>query len=139
MKIHITENLDKLIDGYTMMPIVYGKIDMSNVPNNCATDVIASDAIDSIFVDDIINFFEQVVSKIRLNGKLFVSGTDLCLLAQDIISGAIKCQDFNKLTTDKRSIYPVDDIVKIISSMGLKIDSVEIKGNKYEIRAIRSN
>jgi hypothetical protein len=139
MKIQITENPEKLIDGYSMMPIVYGKIDMSGIPNNCSTEILANDAIDSIFVDDIMDFFSQIVSKLRMNGKLFVSGTDLSIICQEVLSGAMNCVEFNKLNNEKRSLYPTDDIVSIIISSGLKIDFVEIKGNKYEIRATRSN
>lgn len=139
MKIQITENVEKLIDGYSMMPIVYGKIDMSGIPNNSSTEILANDAIDSIFVDDIIDFFSQIVSKLRMNGKLFVSGTDLNIICQELLSGAIDCVQFNKLNNEKRSIYPTDDIVNMIISSGLTIDSVEIRGNRYEIRATRSN
>jgi hypothetical protein len=139
MKIQITENVEQVIDGYLMIPIVYGKIDVDAIPNNSATDIVAENAPDSVYVDDIMEFFQKVASKVRTNGRLFVSGTDLSLLCKDIISGEINAVQFNKLTTQKRSLYPTNDIVNIMLNLGLKIESVQIKGNNYEIRATRSN
>jgi hypothetical protein len=139
MKIHITENVDQIIDGYVMMPIVYGKIDMSNIPNNSATEIVADEAIDSIPVEEIQSLFGEIKSKLRLNGRLMVSGTELQVVCQDVLRGKLTTKDFNNVIFNNRGIYTVNEIAEYINSIDLKIETMLIKGNKYEIRATRTN
>ena len=138
MKIHITENVDQIIDGYLMVPIVYGKIDLSSINNNCVTDIIADDTVDSIDCNYIFEFLNILVSKMRINGKLFISGLDLNIISQEIVSGITDYKEYNSQIKNKKAIYPVSEILKALTSLGLNIQTVNIKGNRYEIFCTRS-
>lgn len=138
MKIHITENIENIIEGYSMMPIVYGKIDISKYPDNSITEIIAVDALDSIPIDYIDTFFEQICKKMRIGCRTVLGGAELGLVARNIISEKIDSKQFNQLMSNKKSIHSSSNIVNILQKFNLNIDSVIIKGNNYEITSSRS-
>lgn len=138
MKIHVTENVDQIIDNYTMLPIVYGKINTVNMPNNCCEEIIV-DCMDSIPYSEKDDFFNQIVSKLRLNGKLTVIGIELETLCQDLLNGTTDSEEVNKLLFDKRGIYTIEDIKSEVQNRGLKIEYINLMDVKYEIRCIRAS
>ena len=89
MNIHITENIDNIIDGYQMIPIIYGKIDTGMLSYNSAENIIAIDAIDSIPHDMLDDFFEEVRSKMRFGCNIILGGIELLAISRDIINGKI--------------------------------------------------
>lgn len=137
MNIHITENVDNIIDGYKMVPIIYGKIDMGMISDNAAENIIAVDAIDSIPHDMLDNFFKEVISKMRMGCNIFLGGIELLAISKDIINGKIDSKTFNELVYKKRGIYHVNDIKNILKQHGVIIKSIIIKGYEYEITAFR--
>jgi hypothetical protein len=137
MNIHITENIDQIIDGYEIIPILYGKIDMGTVPSNSATNIVAVDALDSIPYNLLSEFLGQIKQKIRIGGKLVVGGLELSIISRDIVNGKLDSKTFNEIVFNKRGLYNVNDIRDILQSYGLKIDNVTIKGHNYEISASR--
>jgi hypothetical protein len=139
MKIHITENIDKIIDGYKMVPVLYGKIDLSMVPNNAATEIIAADALDSIPSSLVTEFISSIRNKMRFGCKLILGGTELSVISNDIVNGKIPTDEFNNVIFNKRGIYKAKDIVELVNSHDLKVDSVTIKGYQYELAIIRPN
>lgn len=137
MKIQISENIDKTIEGYIITPIVYGVADLTRFPQNCASSIIAIDAVDSIKYDGIEKFIQDVALKMRLNGTLSIGGLDAYALSRDLLGGKINTVQYNQLISNKRSIYSSKDIVQLLSSNKLRIQSVVYKGYFYEISAIR--
>ena len=137
MKVYITENIDKVIEGYTMIPIIYGKIDLGQVPNNAAKSIVAVDALDSIPVQFLDNFLDDVKSKMRLNSKLILGGTELSVISRDVLLGNLNTQKFNELVFSKRGLYNISDIVSILQSKNLIINKSSIKGYNYEISVTR--
>jgi len=137
MKVYITENIDKVIEGYTMIPIIYGKIDLGQVPNNAAKSIVAVDALDSIPVQFLDNFLDDVKSKMRLNSELILGGTELSVISRDVLLGNLNTQKFNELVFSKRGLYNISDIVSILQSKNLIINKSSIKGYNYEISVTR--
>ena len=137
MKVYITENIDKVIEGYTMIPIIYGKIDLGQVPNNAAKSIVAVDALDSIPVQFLDNFLDDVKSKMRLNSGLILGGTELSVISRDVLLGNLNTQKFNELVFSKRGLYNISDIVSILQSKNLIINKSSIKGYNYEISVTR--
>jgi hypothetical protein len=137
MNIHITENIEKIIDGYQMMPIVYGKIDLGMVPNNSSQKIVAIDALDSIPMNLIEDFFREVRLKMRVGCNAVFGGTELSILSKDVINGKITTAQFNEVVYSKKSIYCLQDIKTLIQNMGLVIDYITIKGYNYEISTYR--
>lgn len=139
MKIHISENLDKAIDGFNLIPIVYGSVDLGSIPMNGATTIVAIDAVDSIKSDNIQDFINNVVSKMRLNSTLHIGGIDAYSLSKSLLSGTLDINDYNNQIHGKQGLYSC----KYISDLLLQNSSVQIlstifKGDKYEITATRN-
>jgi len=138
MKVYITENIDKIIEGYQMVPIVYGKIDTNAIPNNAAQEVIAHDALDSVPANLLYDFITNIVQKMRRGAMLCLGGTDLKVISKDVISEALTTTAYNDLVYSKRGIYSVKDILNLLNKKeDITIEEVKIEGYKYEIYATR--
>lgn len=139
MKIHITENLDKVIDGFSLIPVVYGAVDLGNIPANGASTIIATDAVDSIKYSNIADFINGIVSKMRLNCELYIGGIDAYALSKNLVSGNIDIEEFNKRIHGKQGIYSCKFIINLLlQHANVSILSAVFKGDKYEITATRT-
>ena len=137
MKIYITENIDKVIEGYVMIPIIYGKIDLGQIPNNAAQTIVAVDALDSIPSQFLNTFLDDVKNKMRFNSELILGGTELSVISRDVLSGTMNTKQYNESVFSKRGIYNVSDIVTLLQDKKLLINKSVIKGYNYEISATR--
>lgn len=137
MKIYISENLDKVIEGFTTIPIVYGAVDLGSIPANGASVIVAIDALDSIKQENITDFLYGIISKMRINGVLHVGGLDAYAISKDLISGKINIEDYNKSISGKLGIYSAKSITDILQSQNLTINSSVFRGSNYEISATR--
>lgn len=138
MKIHITENLDKSISGYSLIPIIYGSVDLQSVPQNGASSIIAIDAVDSIKYENIIEFINAIILKMRLNSTLYIGGIDAYYLSKNLISGQISLEEYNSYIYGKQGIYDSKFIIDLLQKHNVKILSIIFKDNRYEITATRS-
>lgn len=139
MKIHITENIDRVLQGYQIIPILYGKIDLGMIPDNAALSIVAIDAIDSIPANLLSEFFQKVAEKMRFGCNIVLGGLELSSLSKDVVNGKISSNEYNNLVYSKRGVYSVSDILNILAQLNLKIESVLVKGYNYEIKATRPN
>ena len=130
MNIYITENVDQSIDGFMMVPILYGKVNMCDVPNNSANKIVAADALDSIPHSLLLEFLLEVRRKMRMGSELVLGGRDLSLLAKDVMNSKIDSQAFNEIV--------FNNIISKLNAHGLIINYVTMKGPNYEISASRS-
>jgi hypothetical protein len=139
MKIHITENVNSAIEGFVLVPIVYGRLDLGGVTDHSATQIVALDAIDSVPIAMLTKFLQDVVSKMRFGCVAIFGGVELDVLSRAVITNDINVESFNKLVFSKKAIYKNSDITKILTGLGLSIDKVLIQGINYEITATRKN
>jgi hypothetical protein len=139
MKIYITENLDKAIENYIVVPILYGKLDsyLHSIYNNSATEIVAIDALDSIPYELLVEFISSVRQKMRIGGKLIIGGIELAALSRDVINGKVSTKDYNELIFSKKGIYRSKDIIDLLTQADLVIEQASIKGYQYEITTIR--
>jgi hypothetical protein len=139
MKIHITENVNSAIQGFVLVPIVYGRLDLGGITNNSVAQIIATDAIDSVPSQMLVKFLQDVVSKMRIGCVAIFGGIELDILARGIVTREIGSDKFNNLVYSKKSIYRNSDITDILTNLGLSIEKVLIQGISYEITATRKN
>jgi predicted DNA-binding protein (UPF0278 family) len=137
MKIYITENLDKAIENYKLVPILYGKLDMYSIPNNSATEIVAVDAVDSIPSEFLTDFISSIRQKMRIGSKLIVGGIELSAISRDVVNGKISTKDYNELIFSKKGVYRSRDIIDLLQQADLSVEQASIKGYQYEITAIR--
>lgn len=138
MKLYISENIDKTIEGYTVIPVIYGEINLNNIPNNSASDIVAIDAIDSIPHNKLNNAINIICSKLRLNGTLHVGGIDIYAISRGLLSGNIDLIEYNDLTFKNKGSYTAKYIIELLNSYNLNIQSAVYKGYYYEILATRT-
>ena len=136
MKIHITENVEKSIVGFSMIPVIYGKVELDIVPDNGALEIFVEN-LDQINYDHVEEFLINIRNKTRKNGTVIISGTELSLLSRNVAFNKITSKDFNSLITNKKGLHKVHDIVNLLKLNGLMIQDVMIKGNIYGIKASR--
>lgn len=137
MKLFISENIDQGIEGYVTVPVIYGETDLSKIPNNAASEIIAMDALSSIRHNDVPKFINDIASKMRLGSVLHLGGLDAYALSRSLINGNIDLQTFNTLISDLNGIYSAQFIIDLLHSIDLKIESVVYRGDKYEIKSKR--
>ena len=138
MKVHITENVEQAIENFNMIPVIYGKVDLTNVPDNSATDIYIEN-LDQIQHDFIEEFFTKLRSKVRKNGRILISGTELSILARNVLSNNLSSQEFNNIIlSGKRGLHKVNDISNLLKKVGMLIEEVSISGNSYAIKSSRS-
>jgi hypothetical protein len=138
MKVHITENIENIIDGYDMVPIIYGKIDTINkYPDNSLIEIIAIDALDSIPHEMLEEFLTSIIRKMRMGCVVTFGGAELQIIARNVIAGKIDSKTFNEAIFKKKAIYSSKDIVDLLTKGNLTIDTVNIRGHFYEIKASR--
>ena len=89
MKVYISENIDRVIEGFTTIPIVYGAVDLVSIPDNGASTIVCIDALDSIKSDSIVDFINGVVNKMRINCVAHFGGLDAYAVSKDLVSGKI--------------------------------------------------
>ena len=139
MKLFISENIDKAIEGYKLVPIVYGETDVESIPNNSATDIVAIDGVDSIKYSNLPQFIAKISSKMRLHSTLYIGGIDIFALSRELLSGSKTVEEYNEIVDGKSGIYTSSIILDLLRSNNIKINSVTYKGYRYEISATRSN
>jgi hypothetical protein len=137
MKIYITDKIENSIEGYKTIPILYGKIDMSDIPNNGADQIVALDALNNVPYNLLSDFLEEIYKKMRFGCQLILGGTELNILCKQVLDGQINIKDFNSLVFSKRGIYGSRDIIEVIHHYNLLVDSLIFKGNNYEITITR--
>lgn len=137
MKVYISENLDKVIEGFTTIPIVYGAVDLGSIPNNGASTIVAIDAVDSIKHENINDFIIGLASKMRINSVVHVGGLDAYAVSKDLVSGKINVEEYNKSIAGKLGIYSAKFICDLLRSQNLTINSSTFRGSNYEISATR--
>lgn len=138
MKLYISENIDKAIAGFTLIPIAYGEIDLSSIPSNCASEIVAIDAIDKIPHDKIELFVANLCSKIRLNGIVHFGGLDAYALSRNLLSGNIDIKQYSEIISNNDAIYSSKYILDLLRKYNLSVKSVVYKGHYYEITAQRT-
>jgi len=137
MKLYISENIDKSIQGYVIIPIVYGEFDLTKIPDNSATEIVAIDAIDSIKYDKIKTFISTIITKMRIGCNLYLGGTDIYAVSRHIIDGTNSLEAINTELLNKTGAYSLKFILELLKDSGVRINSATFKGDNYEISAIR--
>jgi cyclopropane fatty-acyl-phospholipid synthase-like methyltransferase len=136
MNIYISKD-DKKIENFQTVKIQNFQEEMSRVVTNSCENIVADEIVDFLSSNSLSNFIQALSSKLRLNGKLFITGIEIGVLCRHTISEDISSNDFSAVIAPRASLSSVNDIVKLLKENGLDIESSTIKGLKYEISATR--
>ena len=125
-------------EGYQVLEVRNGAIDLDQFSNNECTEILAPDLIDHLSFEDINPVVSTIVQKMRKGATITVGGVDARMLARGIIEGAIPVYDLNKAVFGRRSITDINLTKELLIALGLKIISARLVGLKYEIEATRN-
>lgn len=138
MKIHILNNIEDCIDGYTPVLLENGKINI-DCPDNSISSILMIDSIEQIPYEEIDTILLQVRKLIRINGTLVIGGIDINCISRDLINRSINTKIYNEIIFNKKSIHDSKELSDKLSSLGFKIDKITLKGALYELHASRPN
>ena len=75
--------------------------------------------------------------KLRINGSIVIGGTDMRLFCKNVTNGSVDTGQASRIIGVVQSMTVLNDIVNLIRSSGLNIESTQITGIHYEIKATR--
>ena len=138
MKIDIVGNPEEAISGYRAVIVNEdGFINTFDISDSECLEIRANGVVDKFKSSQLESNLTSLLKKIRLGGKLSLSGLDCNVLSRQLISGQIDERSFGVIVEQSNSISSLKSVVKILQANGLKIQTQKISGYTYEIVAVR--
>ena len=137
MKIHIIREGQESIENYKKVIVSNNSADLSDISDNECSFILAGDALDSFSQENIPIFIQNLTKKVRMGGSLVVGGTDVRLFSKSVINGIIPENEASSVVNLAKSMSTNDNTIDIIKSLGMQIESTQINGYHYEIKAKR--
>lgn len=137
MNIYLTKDDSKKIENFTNIKLQNFQKDIEQVVNNSCENIVADDIVDFVSYESIPILISSLVQKLRINGKLFITGIELGILCRHTVSEVISDKDFSAAISPRASLSFIDNIINILKQNKLNIETSTIKGVRYEITATR--
>lgn len=138
MKVNLTRQLNNGIHGYKNILYIPNHIDLNELTDNEAEIILANEILDYFSMENIPDLINKIISKLRLNGKLIIGGTDLFVFCKFVSNDLIDENLGNKYIEEKQAMPPMLTIKTLLEKAGLKIETYQFSGMSYEITAIRN-
>lgn len=136
MKIHIHDEKEQGIEG--CKSITYQKLeDLNLVIDNSCEYILANNIFDQFPADDFDSILKILIQKLRLNGTLVISGTDIKLLSKAIYNELIDNKEASKIIANKKSMDSAINVIEKLENKKLKIITTKILNHNYEIFCAR--
>lgn len=140
MKLQIIRDQSEKIEGYkSVLATNFMPPSVEDVIDNSCELISLSDSLDLYPNETRNNILVSMLKKLRLNGEIFVSGSEPRALCKMYINGVIGTEVFSSVLKDNNSVIEIDQAISILEQLGLSIETSSINGYKYEIRARRVN
>lgn len=111
---------------------------LNELDNNSLFELyIDNEILKAIPNKNFYSFIEICSSKIRLGGKLIVTGRDIMKISLCYIHRYINEEDLSELLSGNFGFYNCRIVEEAIKSNNLKIHSMFIDGNDFIVRGIR--
>lgn len=137
MKIQIVanENVEE-ISGYKKL-LIDDFLNSKDIMNNQCTDIVVDTVISRVDYTQFKNLMMTLVSKLRLDGKIYIKDINCKMLFFKFTSGQMEIDYFNQLMANITSYYSYSDVIKFFNSVKITVDTLELQGLEYEIWATR--
>ena len=137
MKIQVVRMGEPVIEGYRQAICSDNYINLMDISDNECTEIMAQDVLDNFDYEKIKECLVSLVSKLRLNGRIVIGGTDVRLFSRLVTNCSISEQEASELLKKCSSMSSVSTVKPIINELGLNIESSTINGMHFEIVAKR--
>ena len=137
MKIQILRENQQAIENYTKIIVGDNQIDLSSISDNECSFILANDVLDSFSIENIDQLIKSILMKLRIKGSIVIGGTDMRLFCKNVTNGSVDTGQASRIIGVVQSMTVLNDIVNLIRSSGLNIESTQITGIHYEIKATR--
>lgn len=138
MKLNLIRDSNDVISGYVNIDpygksesvVIHSYENLDDIAENAqCTDIIARDVIDYIEPLNIDNVLRHWLSKLRINGKITISGTDLMSVCEKYVEGAFDADVATALIYGerteshkyKKNASTLENVVRFLEMCGLKI------------------
>lgn len=138
MKVNLTKSLDHSIKGYENILYLPNYVDLNSVTDNEAELIIANEILDYFSIDKIPELIKLLISKLRLNGSLIIGGTEISVFCKSVINGMLDEREASKYIEQNQSMTDMNNILNLLQSFNLKIQTFKFSGLIYEITTIRN-
>jgi hypothetical protein len=137
MKLLIINQQQETIEGYQVVDLRSGLEQLDQVINNSCTDIILTNCLDSLSKEDAKKVLSTASSKMRLGGKMSISGIELKSLCRNALNNVLTSDNFSDIIQNMSCIFTSQEIVQLVNSINLKIDTVLVEGSTYDIKISR--
>lgn len=125
------------ISGYETVVAEPNSIDLSNVSDNEAEQILAPDCVDMFSTQNIGTFLQALRSKLRLGGSLVIGGTSIDLFAKAVVNGVMSPEDASGVIDMSCSFSSPTMLTNSLKDLGLNIQNIITNGIHYEISCVR--
>ena len=137
MKLQIVKTDDEKIENYQHIQCYGTPLDLSSVADNECEEILAGDLLDMYTIDMLPALVQQLVSKLRIGGKIVLGGTEFSVLAKHIVNGGFTAEAVSNIIASKKSLTDISIIKNALKQLGLNILSTSISGIHCEVTAKR--
>ena len=123
MKIQIKYDNEDSVEGFEVVDVKYGVTSLDGIVDHSSEEIYISNSIDRLNHEDVHNLLVLAVKKLRLNGEIFVNGTDLNSCCLSFLNGNSSVLEMNELIERSSSLHSLRDIEEIFRSLGLTIQT----------------
>tara|TARA_R110000824_G_scaffold237657_2_gene426472 strand:- start:13 stop:444 length:432 start_codon:yes stop_codon:yes gene_type:complete len=114
-----------------------GSINYLEISDAECEEVRAIDVIDTFYTGDFEQNLLSLLKKIRMNGKIVLSGCDCNILSRMLIQRQVDEKYYSSIVSNKNSMSSIKTVSSILKGFGLKIETQRFTGSNYEIVATR--
>jgi len=134
MKVTITSDMSRKIDGYIMMPVIQSSVRIVDIPTNACEHIDIFNCLDEIKSE---TFLQDISNKLRKNGILSLVGVDSLAMCDSVVNEKVDKKDFVDYVKNKHYLWDIEEISSKLKIAGLQIISAKMNGMLYELKATR--
>lgn len=138
MKIQILRDINECIDGYNPVFLENGNLNV-DAPDNSLSAVLMIGSIESVPYHLSDKLLGGIRKLLRINGKLTITGLDVYCVSRDLINNVIDSKIYNEIIFNRTALYDSKELCDRLSSLGLTVEKIILRGSTYELHATRSN
>jgi hypothetical protein len=112
--------------------------DISHIENGTCTEISLSNILD--YIPERLEYLKLCIQKLRLHGKLSLSGLDILEISKTIVKGQMTIDEINKLLyNNKQSIDNIQRIIVFFANLNFTILEKRINNITYYIKVEKND